>query len=79
MSNKLDALCVIKDEMLTDKNVDARTVLNAAKFAENDKYLYELMVDYMSVLDPDIKKMLMEEVLNYTEEVIRQMRMRNEI
>jgi hypothetical protein len=71
METKLEALSFIKEEMLMDKTVDARVILNAAKLAEEDKYLYDLMIDYMSSIDPDIKNMLKEEVVNYTEEMAR--------
>lgn len=79
METKFEALSLIKDEMLMDKTVDASTVIKASKIAEDDKYLYELMVDYMTVVDPVIKNMLRDEVINYTEEIIRKAKIRNEL
>ena len=79
METKLEALSIIKDELLMDKTVDARTIINAAKIAEEDTYLYDLLIDWMSVVDPNIKNMLKDEVINYTEEVLRKMKIRNEL
>jgi hypothetical protein len=78
MDSKLEALSFIKDEMLMNKNVNARTIINAAKIAEEDNYLYELMIDWAKLIDDDIKNMLMEEVINYTEETIRKNKMNYE-
>jgi hypothetical protein len=79
METKLEALSIIKDELLMDKTVDARVVINAAKLAEEDNYLYELLIDWMKVTDENIKDMLRDEVINYTEEVLRKMKIRNEL
>lgn len=79
METKLEALSIIKDELLMDKTVDARVVINAAKLAEEDNYLYELLIDWMKVTDENIKDMLRDEVLNYTEEMLRKMKIRNEL
>lgn len=77
--DRLEALSIIKDEMLMDKDIDAQTVLKSAKLAEEDNYLYELMIDWMKVVDPNIKSMLKDDILNYTEEMIRTMKIRNEL
>ena len=79
MSTKLEELSIIKDEMLMNPNVNARMVLAASKLAEDDRYLYELLLDYMKVVDEDIKKMLFDDAMNYTEETIRTMKLRNEL
>jgi hypothetical protein len=71
METKLIALSVIKDEMLMDKNVNASVIIRATKLAENDEYLYDLINDWMTVVDPNIKNMLLDEVVNYTEEIER--------
>lgn len=79
MENKLEELVIIKDEMLMDPSVDASLVLKAYRIAEEDKYLYELLIDWMKVVDPYIKNMLRDEVFNYTEEVIRAQKIRNQV
>jgi hypothetical protein len=79
VETKLLTISLIKDEMLMNPKVDVRTVIEASKLAEEDKYLYELMVDYMSSIDPDIKVMMLEDALNYTEEVMRTKKIRNEL
>lgn len=79
MTDKLDQLIVIKDELLMDPSVDASLVLKAYRMAEGDKYLYELMIDWMKVVDPNIKNMLRDELVNYTEEVIRTQKIKNQL
>jgi hypothetical protein len=71
MDTKLEALCFIKDQMLMNKEVDARTILNATKLAENDEYLYDLINDWMRVTDTGIKALLLDDIITYTEEIKR--------
>jgi len=79
MDNKLEQLVIIKDELLMDPSVDASLILKAYRLAEEDSYLYELMIDWMKVVDPDIKNMLREEIFNYTEEMIRKAKLLNSL
>jgi len=79
MDKRLEEIYYIRDEMLTNPKVNAQTILNASKIAEEDNYLYELMIDWMKVVDDHIKLMLMDEVVNYTEEIVRKMKVRNEL
>lgn len=79
MENKeLDQIIVIRDEMLTDPNVEGLLVWNAAKIALEDKYLYDLMVDWMKETNDDIKHEMLQEVVNYTDETLRKMKINNE-
>lgn len=78
MDTKLQSLCIIKDEMLMNPSVDASLILKAYRLAEEDKYLYELMRDWMIVTDPSMKDLLMDEVVNYTQEFIRKTKIKNE-
>lgn len=79
MDKKLEQLIVIKDEMLTDPTVDASSILNAYRLAETDHYLYALMVDWMKVVDPNIKNILMDELYNYVVESDRTTKIRSEL
>lgn len=79
MDKRIEQIYFIRDEMLTNPNVSAQTVINASKIAEEDNYLYELMLDYMKVVDEHIRLMLLDEVLNYTEEMMRKFKIRNQV
>lgn len=72
MENKdFDQIAIIRDEMLTDPNVPGLIVWQAAKLALEDKYLYDLLIDWMKEPDGETKNMMKEEVINYTEEMLR--------
>lgn len=68
---RLEQISFIVDELLTDPSVDFKVVNSAGKLASEDKYLYELMVDWMKSTDNYIKGAMKDEILNYTEEVLR--------
>lgn len=79
MENKdFDQIAIIRDELLTDPQVPGLIVWNAAKIAMEDKYLYELMIDWMKSVDGEPKDMMKEEIINYTEEILRKMDFKNE-
>ena len=79
MVNKdVEQIAIIRDSMLENPNAKGLFIWEAAKLALEDKYLYELMLDWMIVTDSDIKNMLMEEVVNYTEEILRKIKINTE-
>lgn len=78
MDHKLEMLCIIKDEMLMDPLVEASLVIKAYKLAETDNYLYELLIDWMKVVDTNIKNLLRDDVLNYVQEINRKQRIRDD-
>ena len=71
MVNKFDQLIVIRDEILTNPNVQASLVWDAAKIAEEDKYLSNLMIDWAKSTNEFAKGLFLDEILNYTEEKLR--------
>lgn len=71
MDNKFETLSVIRDEILTDPNVNSRLIWNAAKIAEEDKYLYDLLIDWMKSTSEHSKALFLDEILNYAEEKLR--------
>ena len=78
MDNRLETLSFICDDILTNPTVNAQTVLNATKLASEDNYLYDLMVDWAKEIDGEAKTMMREEIVNYTEEIIRKMERKND-
>lgn len=68
---KLDTISYIEDEILTSPEVDCRTVSIAARLAEEDNYLYNIMVDWMKETDKKSKAEMLTELLDYTHEVMR--------
>lgn len=73
-----DQITIIRDEMLTDPNVPGLIIWQAAKLALEDKYLYNLLVDWMKESDGEAKNMMKDEVINYTGEILRKMKIQNE-
>jgi hypothetical protein len=57
--------------MLTDPSVPGLVVWQAAKLALEDKYLYDLLVDWMKEPGGESKDMMKEEIINYTDEILR--------
>lgn len=71
MVDKFEQLSIIRDEILTDPNVNASLVWDAAKIALEDKYLYNLLVDWAKSTSDISKALFLDEILNYTEERLR--------
>lgn len=71
MVNKFEQLAIIRDEILTDPNVNASLVWDATKIAEEDKYLHDLLIDWMKSTSDISKALFLDEILNYTEERVR--------
>ena len=71
MEKNLEQLSIIVDEILTDPGVHCVTILNAQKLAMEDKYLYDLMVDFAKESDQSIKDSYLNEIIEYTEEKLR--------
>jgi hypothetical protein len=68
---RFEQIAIIRDEMLADPNVPGLIVWQAAKLASEDKYLYELLLDWMKEPEGEAKNMMREEVINYTDEILR--------
>jgi hypothetical protein len=77
MINKFEQLAIIRDEILTDPNVSASLVWDAAKIAEEDKYLNDLLLDWMKSTNEFAKGLYLDEILNYTEEKLRVLNLAN--
>lgn len=75
----LDQIAVIRDEMLTDPNVPGLVIWQAAKLASEDKYLYDLMIDWMKEPEGEAKNMMKEEIINYTDEKLRMFKVTNKL
>jgi hypothetical protein len=71
MVNKFEQLIIIRDEILTDPLVNASIVWDAAKIAEEDKYLNDLMIDWMKSTNSFARALFLDEILSYTEEKLR--------
>jgi hypothetical protein len=71
--NRFEQLAIVRDEMLTDPTVEGLLIWNAAKLALEDKYLYELMIDWAKEVPGENRTELMREVVNYTDEILRKM------
>lgn len=68
-----EQLSVIRDQMLENPNVEGLLIWNAAKLALEDKYLYDLMLDWALQTNESIKDELLTEVGSYTYETLRKM------
>lgn len=68
---RFEQLSVIRDELLTSPNVNYKTVADSCRLAEEDDYLYDLMLDYMKEHNSHIKSELLNEIFNYTDEKLR--------
>jgi len=77
-AKRFEQLSIIKDDLLTSPNVNYTTVSGACKLAEEDDYLYDLMLDYMKEVNSHIKSELLNEVFNYTDEKLRVIGINNE-
>jgi len=71
MINKFEQLSIIRDEILTDPNIDASLVWDAAKIAEEDKYLNDLLIDWAKSTSDISKAFYLDEIMNYTQERLR--------
>lgn len=71
MDKRIESLSLIVEDILTKPNVDAQLIIKANKLALEDDYLYDLMVDWMKETNDYIKGEMFQEIINYTEEVIR--------
>lgn len=71
MEKNIDQLGYIRDEMLTSPDIEALTVWNAARLAEEDQYLYDLMIDWAKETDNSLKSEMLKEVIDYTNEILR--------
>ena len=71
MINNFEQLYIIRDEILTNPQVDASLVWSAAKIAEEDKYLNTLMLDWMKSTNDLAKSLFLDLILEYTEEQMR--------
>lgn len=71
MVNKFEQLSIIRDEILTDTLVNASIIWDAAKIAEEDKYLNDLMLDWMKSTNSFAKALFLDEICSYTEEKLR--------
>lgn len=71
MVNKFEQLSIIRDEILTDPSVKSIIIWNAAKIAEEDKYLSDLMIDYMKSTNELAKSFFLDEICNYTEQRLK--------
>lgn len=77
MVNKFEQLAIIRDEILTDPNVNASLIWDASKIAYEDKYLYELLLDWMKSTSDISRALFLDEILNYTEEMLRRLNASN--
>lgn len=78
MEDKIIALNYVRDEMLTNPNVEGMVIWNASKLASEDSYLYNLMMDWAKETDSSMKNELLKEVISYTDEILRKLKIRSE-
>jgi hypothetical protein len=78
MLDRTATLYYIRDEMLTNPNVEGIVVWNAAKLAIEDEYLYTLMLDWARETEAPMKEELLKEVISYTDEILRKLKIRSE-
>lgn len=76
MDKKFEQIMIIRDTMIEDPTINSSLVWNAAKIANEDKYLYDLMIDWMKETNSYSKQMMQDEILNYTEEILRKMKVK---
>lgn len=73
MENKrFEQLAIIRDELLSDPYVPGLTIWQAAKIAEEDDYLNNLMIDWAKETDTLAKSQMLKEIIDYTDEMLRQ-------
>lgn len=77
-NDKFFELSYIRDTMLENPFIDGITVWNAAKLALEDKYLRDLMIDWMKETNTYIKSEMLNEVINYTDEILRKLKAKND-
>lgn len=77
IEKKLEQIDLIAYTILEDPEVDYSHVMEVAKLASEDKYLYDLMVDWAKEVNGDFQKELLNEMFNYTDEVKRRAGIRN--
>ena len=68
---RFEHIMVIRDEILSNPEVESLTIWNAAKLAEEDNYLYDLFIDYMKEVDYKLKDQMLLEIIDYTDETLR--------
>lgn len=73
MDNRFEQLSIIRDTILEDPKVNASLVWDAAKIALEDDYLNDLMIDWAKSTDEYPKSVMLDEIFNYTEEILRKM------
>lgn len=78
MEKKIEQISIIEQDLLTYLDVDAQLIINAGRLAEEDNYLYDLMVDWAKEIDGPGKLMMRDEIVNYVEEVMRKLRRTND-
>lgn len=71
MIDKFEQLSIIRDSILESPNVNASLVWDATKIAEEDKYLYNLLIDWAKSTNEIAKALFLDEIFNYTEERLR--------
>lgn len=64
--------------MLQNPNIQGMLVWNAAKLALEDDYLYNLMVDWAKEIDQKNKDAMLKEVIDYTDEILRKLKVKKE-
>lgn len=63
-----EVIAYIRDEMLTDINLDADFVWSVSRLAEEDPKMYAMMSEYMQVSNSKYSSELIEEMKEYMEE-----------
>lgn len=71
MNKRLEQIQVAEEEILSNPAIEANLIIKASHLAEEDDYLYDLIMDYMKEPVGYIKDMMLDEVLNYSHELIR--------
>lgn len=71
--NRLEHIDFIVNEMLLIPSVECNVILNSAKLASEDDYLYKLMLDWMKETDIKCKSEMLVEMIDYTKEKLRWM------
>ena len=74
---KAKQLSTIKSELLQNKDLNSKVVYDSVKLALEDDYLFDLMVDYKNEANSSIKKEMLHEIVNYTEEMVRKLKLGN--
>lgn len=79
MVDKFEQLSIIKDEILINPTVNASLVWDATKIAEEDNYLYNLLLDWMKSTNEVAKSLFLDEIFSYTEEKNRLKNLENKM